>query len=289
MRNRIFAVIAIAVLAGGGLAYGTYNFMQNQPVKTINTPTQPVVVAAADLSIGAELKREDLQVISFPKGSAPEGSFAQPQDIIGRGLVVSLVKNEPVLNAKLASKEAGSGLPPVIPEGMRAVSVRVNEVIGVAGYVLPGTRVDVVATASPTTQPVDTTSKVVLANVQVLTSGTRMEQDQEKGKPMQVTVVTLLVTPEQAELLALASTEGKIQLALRNPLDQGAPPTPGVRPAVMLGLASPKALAKPGQRVARATTAKAGQPVTMTETTAVAPTPTVEMIRGDKRASEVIR
>ncbi len=138
-----------------------------------------------------------------------------------------IVKNEPILPAKLASKEAGVGLPPVIPEGMRAVSVRVNEVVGVAGYVLPGNRVDVVATASPTEARADTTSKVVLSNVQVLTAGTRMEQDQDKGKPMQVTVVTLLVYPEQAERLALASTEGKIQLALRNPLDQGAPDDPG--------------------------------------------------------------
>jgi pilus assembly protein CpaB len=280
MRNRIFAVIAIAVLAGGGLAYGTYNFMQNQPVKTVNTPTQPVVVASADLAIGAELKREDLQVVSFPKGSAPEGTFSQPQDIIGRGLIVSLVKNEPVLAAKLASKEAGSGLPPVIPEGMRAVSVRVNEVIGVAGYVLPGTRVDVVATASPTTQPVDTTSKVVLANVQVLTSGTRMEQDQEKGKPMQVTVVTLLVTPEQAELLALASTEGKIQLALRNPLDRSAPATRGVRPAVLLG-SEPATRVVPSPRAA-ATVARA---LPVAEVSGA----TVEIIRGDKRAHEVVR
>ena len=100
---------------------------------------------------------------------------------------------------------------------MRAVSVRVNEVIGVAGYVLPGTRVDVLATASPTNNPIDMTTKVVLANVQVLTAGTRMEQDQKDGKPVQVTVVTMSVTPEQAERLALASTEGKIQLALRNP------------------------------------------------------------------------
>src|SRR5205085_7247670 len=156
-------------------------------------------------------------------GAAPEGTFATPSDIIGRGLIVPLVKNEPVLPAKLASKEAGAGLPPIIPEGMRAVSVRVNEVIGVAGYVLPGTRVDVVATASPTSQPQDATSKVVLSNVQVLAAGTRLEQDQDKGKPMQVTVVTLLVYPEQSERLALASTEGKIQLALRNPLDTEAP------------------------------------------------------------------
>jgi pilus assembly protein CpaB len=284
MRNRIFAVLAIAVLAGGGLAYGTYNFMQNQPVKTVTTPTQPIVVAAADLALGAALKKEDLQVISFPAGQTPAGGFSQPQDVIGRGLIVPVVRNEPILEAKLAPKEAGAGLPPVIPEGMRAVSVRVNEVIGVAGYVLPGTRVDVVATASATNQPGDTTSKVVLANVQVLTAGTRIEKDQEEGKPMQVTVVTLLVTPEQAERLALASTEGKIQLALRNPLDQSAPPTPGIKPAGLLG-AVRTAPPAPAQRVASARP-KTAAPVTM-ET--YAPAPTVEIIRGDKRATEVIK
>ncbi len=285
MRNRIFAVIAIAILAGGGLAYGTYNFMQNQPVKTVSVETQPVVVAAADLSLGAELKKEDLQVVSFPAGQAPEGAFAKPEDVIGRGVIVPLVKNEPILAAKLASKEAGAGLPPVIPEGMRAVSVRVNEVVGVAGYVLPGTRVDVVATASPTMNQTDTTSKVVLANVQVVTAGTRLEQDQEKGKPMQVTVVTLLVTPEQVERLALASTEGKIQLALRNPLDQSAPTTPGIKPAVLLGTARPPASA-PAPRVASAPPVT--RPVTM-EAPAPAAAPTVEMIRGDKRATEVVK
>lgn len=284
MRNRIFAVIAIAILAGGGLAYGTYNFMQNQPVKTVTVETQPVVVAAADLSLGAELKKEDLQVASFPAGQAPEGAFAKPEDVIGRGVIVPLVKNEPILAAKLASKEAGAGLPPVIPEGMRAVSVRVNEVVGVAGYVLPGTRVDVVATASPTMNQTDTTSKVVLANVQVVTAGTRLEQDQEKGKPMQVTVVTLLVTPEQVERLALASTEGKIQLALRNPLDQGAPATPGIKPAVLLGAA--RAASAPAPRVA--SVRRATGPVTM-EAPAAPPAPTVEMIRGDKRATEVVK
>ena len=165
MRNRIFAVLALAVLAGGGLAYGTYNFMQNQPVKSVNTPTQPVVVAAADLQLGAELKKEDLQVVQFPVGKAPDGTFGKPEEVIGRGLIVPIVKNEPVLRAKLASKEAGSGLPPVIPEGMRAVSVRVNEVVGVAGYVLPGNRVDVLATASPTETHSDTTTKVILSNV----------------------------------------------------------------------------------------------------------------------------
>jgi pilus assembly protein CpaB len=171
---------------------------------------------------------------------------------------------------------------------MRAVSVRVNEVIGVAGYVLPGTRVDVVATASPNDTRADTTSKLILSNVQVLTAGTRMEQDQEKGKPMQVTVVTLLVNPEQSERLALASTEGKIQLALRNPMDQTAPETPGVKTAALVGVAratanAPKVVASSRPRAAR-TVAPVTQSVPVPE-----PIPTVEVIRGDKRAQEVIK
>jgi pilus assembly protein CpaB len=283
MRNRIFAVLAIAVLAGGGLAYGTYNMMNNPQVKVVQNKTQPVVVANVDLSLGAELKAEDLKVALFPEGQAPEGAFVRPDEIVGRGVIVPIVKNEPILPAKLASKEAGSGLPPVIPEGMRAVSVRVNEVIGVAGYVLPGTHVDVLATASPTNNAADMTTKVVLANVLVLTAGTRMEQDQKDGKPVQVTVVTMAVSPEQAERLALASTEGKIQLALRNPLDQGTPATPGIKQAGLLGLV---------KTVAPQTTAsakpKAGQAVTVGTAPAVF-VPTVEMIRGDKRAQEVVK
>ena len=284
MRSRIFAVLALAILAGGGLAYGTYNFMQNQKPVTVNTPTQAVVVAAADLQLGAELKKEDVAVVQFPAGKTPEGTFANPQEVIGRGLIVPIVKNEPILKAKLASKEAGSGLPPVIPEGMRAVSVRVNEVVGVAGYVLPGNRVDVVATASPTEQHADTTSKVVLSNVQVLTAGTRIEQGQDQSKPVQVTVVTLLVYPDQAERLALASTEGKIQLALRNPLDQGAPPTPGIKTAGLLGSGA----GKPAQQYASTSRPRSAQPVTNT-VPAAPPLPTVEIIRGDKRAQEVVR
>ena len=236
MRSRIFAVLAVAILAGGALAYGTYNMVNRQPQSAAGpTQTQPVVVASANLQLGAELKEGDLTVVGFPKGKAPEGTFAQPSEILGRGLIVPIVKNEPILAAKLASKEAGHGLPPVIPEGMRAVSVRVDEVVGVAGYVLPGNRVDVLATANPSDKREDITTKVILSNVQVLTSGTRMEQDQENAKPMQVTVVTLLVFPEQSERLALASTEGKIQLALRNPLDQGAPETPGIKTAGLMG------------------------------------------------------
>jgi pilus assembly protein CpaB len=286
MRSRIFVVLAIAILAGGGLALGTYNMVNNnRPVSAAPMETQSVVVAASNLQLGAELKAEDLQIMAFPAGKAPEGTFSQTSELIGRGVIVPIVKNEPVLKAKLASKEAGSGLPPVIPEGMRAVSVRVDEVVGVAGYVLPGNRVDVLATANPTDQRADTTTKVILSNVQVLTAGTRMEQDQENTKPVAVTVVTLLVFPEQSERLALASTEGKIQLALRNPLDQGAPDTPGIKTAGLMGRITP------ALKTAAPTTARlrvAALPVTQT-VAAPPPPPTVEMIRGAKRENEVIR
>src|SRR5678816_1476664 len=104
MRNRIFMVLALAIAAGGGLAYATFNAINTQPVKTVAAPTQPVVVAAADLSLGTELKKEDLTVVNFPVGAAPEGTFAKPADIIGRGLIVTMVKNEPFLPGKLASK-----------------------------------------------------------------------------------------------------------------------------------------------------------------------------------------
>jgi pilus assembly protein CpaB len=285
MRNRIFAVLAIAVLAGGGLAYGTYNFVQHAPANAATPRTQPVVVAAADLTLGTALKLDDMKVVQFPEGQAPEGAFSNPSELVDRGVIAPMVKNEPVLPGKLASKEAGAGLPPIIPEGLRAVSVRVDDVIGVAGYVLPNSRVDVLATASPTDQNSDTTTKVILSNVQVVTAGTRIDQGQD-NKPVQVTVVTLVVAPEQAERLALASTEGKIQLALRNPLDLGNPETPGVRKASLVGpvrLAPVSRQAAPDRR-----TAKADRPVTMAPPIAD-PLPTVEIIRGDKRAQEVIR
>jgi pilus assembly protein CpaB len=276
-RVRIFAVFLMAILAGGGLAYGTYDYLQNVPVKTVSVPTKKVVVANANLSLGRQLKREDLATLDWPAAAAPEGAFEDPAAIVDRGLIVSVVKNEPILPAKLASKEAGAGLPPIIPPGKRALSVRVNEVIGVAGYVLPGTRVDVVATANPSSRSEDITTKVVLQNVEVLAAGTRLEQDTPDGKPMQVTVVTLLVTPEESERLTLASTEGKIQLALRNPLDTETPVTSGVKPGMLLGNVQ-----QPRSFVVRRPAAP-GQPAPIPP-----PPPTIEVIRGDKRTQVTV-
>jgi pilus assembly protein CpaB len=257
-------------------AFATYRYTQRpEPAKVDAIATRPVVIAVTNLDLGASLRREDVRTIDWPAESVPAGAFNRVEDVIGRGLIQPVVQNEAILPNKLASKEGGAGLPPVIKPGYRALSGRVNDVIGVAGYVLPGTKVDVVATVNPTTQQTDVTSKIVLTNVEVLASGTKIERDTEQGKPIAVSVVTLLVNPAEAEKLTLASTEGKIQLALRNPLDPSAPTTTGIRPAGLLGYIA----ARPVTRVAVAAPPKSAAP---------APAPMVEIIRGDKRTQEAV-
>jgi pilus assembly protein CpaB len=283
-RIRILLVAVLAVTAGGALALATYNYTQ-KPGRTITIPTRPVIVAASDLDIGAELRQEDLRVVEWPANGVPKDAFSDAAEVVGRGIIYPVIENEPILPNKLASKEAGAGLPPAIPPGMRAVSVRVNEVIGVAGYVLPGTRVDVVATVSPTDQKADMTSKVILTNVQVLAAGTKIERDTDKNKPMPVSVVTLLVNPDEAERLTLASSEGKIQLALRNPLDTAIISTTGVRQSALLGLSPVVRRVAPVRPHGAASVA----PTTAPAPPPVSDVPTVEVIRGDKRAREAVR
>ena len=277
-RMRVFIVLVLALTAGGGLALATYNYVQNAPGKGQAIPTKPVVVAASDLQIGATLDAKSVRVIDWPSSAVPKGAISNPNDVVGRGLIMPVLENEPLLPDTLASKEAGAGLPPAIPPGLRALSVRVNEVIGVAGYVLPGTHVDVVATVNPGQKQEEMTSKVILTNVLVLAAGTRIEQD-GNNKPQPVNVVTLLVNPDESERLTLAAGEGKIQLALRNPLDKDAPVTRGVRPASLLGTTPVVRQAAP---IRTAQAAPTPQPV-------VPPTAMVEIIRGDKRAQEVVR
>jgi pilus assembly protein CpaB len=275
---RVFVVLLLALTAGGVLAFGTYNYLQKTPVQAASTiPTTPVVVAATDLDLGATLTKDDVRVIQWPANAVPQGAIKDPNEVVDRGLVLPVIQNEPILPLKLAPKDAGVGLAPVLTPGLRAVSVRVNEVIGVAGYVVPGTRVDVVVTMSPSNKQEETTSKVILTDVQVLAAGTKIERDTEKGKPIPVNVVTLLVNPDESERLTLAATEGKIQLALRNPLDRDNPQTKGIRPAMLLGTAPPV------RQTPRAL------PVQVKVAQAAPDAPTVEIIRGDKRAREVVR
>jgi len=277
-RMKVFIVFALAIGAGSVFAFATYNYVSKAAGRTTAMPTTPVVVAAVNLDIGAELSENDVKVVDWPTASVPEGALGTIDEVAGRGVIAPIVENEPILPIKLASKDAGAGLPPAIPPGFRAVSVRVNEVIGVAGYVLPGTHVDVVATVSPTSQQSDMTSKVIMTNVQVLAAGTKIDRETDKDKPMPVSVVTLLVDPDQSERLTLAASEGKIQLALRNPLDRATPSTPGVRPAALMGAVPPVKTYKPRAPAAKVAAAPAPpEPVT------------VEIIRGDKRAREVVR
>ncbi len=274
-RMRIFIVLVLAITAGGVFAFATYNYVQKIPGKTVTIPTKKVAVAGTDLEVGDEITQNSVRLIDWPANAAPADAISDPNQVIGRGLVMPMIQNEPFLELKMAPKDAGAGLPPAIPPGLRAVSVKVNEVIGVAGYVLPGTHVDVVATVSPTQNATDVTTKVILTNVLVLAAGTKIEQGEKEQKPIAVSVVTMLVDPEQAERLTLASTEGKIQLALRNPLDLTAPTTRGVKQAALLGspATTPRALPRTRPIVPAA-------PLNQD---------TVEIIRGDKRAREVVR
>lgn len=199
-------------------------------------PSRTIVVAARDLPAGAIVRREDLETLEWPGAAIPEGYSMQVGDVVGRGLIVEVKKNEPLLQSKLAEKEAGGGLPITIPEGMRAVSVEVDEVIGVAGFVLPGTRVDVLATVMPGSDRAQITTRIILQNVRAVAADQKYQQD-INGEPQYVTVVTLLVTPAEAEVLTLAATEGRIQLALRNTLDSDEVQTQGRRIVSLLASA----------------------------------------------------
>jgi pilus assembly protein CpaB len=215
-RTRMLVLAVLALGLSVVVTFAVYRVLR----KRLGRPDEFVqmVVAAEKLPLGARLTQETLRTVAWPRTVAVEGSFNSVQDVIGRGVVIPMIANEPVLESKLAPKEAGAGMTTVIPEGMRAVGVKVNDVVGVSGFVLPGTRVDVILSGSTDDSSRADTSKVILENVQVLAAGQNLEQTAD-GKPQNVQVITLLVTPEDSQKLALASVDGKIQLALRNPLD----------------------------------------------------------------------
>jgi pilus assembly protein CpaB len=182
--------------------------------------TTRVVAAANDIPLGSVLASKDLTTVEI-QGALPKGVFLKPEEVIGRGVMSELYQGEPILETRLAPPGSGGGLASTIPQGMRALAVKVDQVVGVAGFVIPGMRVDVLASGNPpgaTSATQGTVTKTILQNIQVLSAGTDIQKDAE-GKPQQVQVVNLLVTPEQAQTLSLATGELKIQLVLRNPLD----------------------------------------------------------------------
>ena len=287
-RTRMIILAIVALSLSAGITYMAYRLLAPR----LQTPDEMtrIVVAAGTLPPGARITEKDVSLTPWPKATAPSGSFQDMSQVIGRGVIMQIFPNEPVLESRLAPREAGAGLTVAIPEGMRALSISVNEVIGVAGFVQPGSRVDLVLTGVPPKGDGERASKIVLENLQVLAAGKNVQQDAE-GKPQTVAVVTFLVTPEQAEKVALATGDGPIILALRNPMDLKEVNPPMVPRSALYGgevLVAEKAVPT---RAKTAVKGKGGKPPERTAFFPVPPPPppakvtTVELIMGPKRTS----
>jgi pilus assembly protein CpaB len=272
-RNRALILLVFALASGALAAFLALRYMRQQtaPLTKSEAPRQQMVVAARALPVGAVVTAEDIKTISWTGGQLPPGYIGSLDQVVGRGLVTSLEPNEPILAGKLAAEGAGGGLQVLIDEGMRAISIGVDQVVGVSGFVLPNSRVDVLLTMASGGSGSDQTTKIIMQDVKTLAAGTTIQQDKE-GKPLAVPVITLLVSPEQAETLALASQQGRIQLALRNALDTATIRTRGTRVSALMAMGDPA----PARR--RRAPPRTGPPV---------PTPTtVEVYRGGQRSLE---
>jgi pilus assembly protein CpaB len=220
MTRRLLTILLSAFLIAAGCSYIVYRLVGARIAATTGPKGTRVIVAAQDLKIGAILRASDLSSNEIT-GALPKGAILKPEDAIGRGVISNLFQGEPVLDGRLAPVGSGGGLAATIRQGMRACAIRVDEVVGVAGFVNPGSHVDVlISGVSPGNGGSDQGTKVktLLQNIEVLSAGQDIAPDAE-GKPKPVAVVNLLVTPEDAETLSLASNQAKIQLVLRNPLD----------------------------------------------------------------------
>ena len=245
MNRKLLTILVVAFVIAGLCAWGVARIVGSRITASKPTPTTRVVAAAADIKLGSVLGPADLSTVDIA-GTAPKGAILKPADALGRGVVSNIYQGEPILESRLAPKGSGGGLAATIPDGMRACAVKVDDVVGVAGFVTPGMRVDVLvsgnAPGAAATQ--GTITKTILQNIAVLSAGTDIQKDAE-GKPQQVQVVNLLVTPEQAETLSLASNQLKIQLVLRNPLDTKITQVPSTAMGNMFGNQGPAAVQAP--------------------------------------------
>jgi pilus assembly protein CpaB len=241
--NRLLIGLVIALVIAFLLSSFVYKqFEKASIVKP--TATQNLVVAAAQLPLGTRLDASNLRVIQWPANQQVAGMFSRVEDATNRAIITPLAENEPVLEGKLAPKESGAGLSATIPEGMRGVSVAVNEVVGVAGFVTPGTMVDVLVTGRMLGGGQGDITRTILENIRVLAAGQKVQQDRE-GKPQTVAVITLLVTPDEASKLTMAATDGKIQLALRNTVDTKKIEPPTIQQVDLFTASGPKLTIKP--------------------------------------------
>jgi pilus assembly protein CpaB len=225
-RTRLLFIGFLALALGAFVSFAVYKNLKARTGAN-NEPGVDVIVAANDLQVGSKVQDGDIRSVKVPASIVPPNSFRSKSQLIGRGVILPIQRGDFILPSKLAGENAGSGLPSLIPPGMRAVSVRVNEVVAVAGFVIPGTRVDVLLTGNPGggNEPQTTT---VLENVAVIAAGQRLERN-AAGEPQSTPVITLLVSPDDAQRLTLASSQGHIQLALRNPVDTKKEELPGTK------------------------------------------------------------
>ncbi len=220
MNRRLLSVLVFAFAIAAGCSLLVYRMVGRRVAVAHQGTTTRVVTAAADIKLGTILSAADLSTTAM-SGALPKGAILKPEDAIGRGAVANLYQGEPIMESRLAPRGSGGGLAATIRQGMRACAVKVDDVVGVAGFVTPGMRVDVLISGDPpgtANQTQGTLVKTLLQNIEVLSAGTDIQSSTD-GKPKEVKVVNLLVTPEQAEVLSLASNQTHIQLVLRNPLD----------------------------------------------------------------------
>jgi len=294
MNGRLATVLIFAVVVASAASFAVYHFLlsgiKQQPPALVQTK---LLVASHDLDVGTLIKDADLREIAW-SGELPAHSLTAQTEIVGRGVIASIYKDEPIFAPRLAGKGAGAGLAATIPVGKRAVALRVNDVVGLAGFVQPGMHVDVlIAGNGPgTSSQSGVLARTALQNIEVLSAGQKLERNAE-GKPEEVQVVNLLVTPDQAEILSLAGTETKVQLVLRNPLDTEELPTQGTSISQLFGGPSGAKIARQsiedGSRphvIAR----RADPPVSKTATTPpMKPeTNTIEVFNGGKKTEQQV-
>lgn len=219
MNRRLLTILLVAFVIAAICTWLVVRLVGVRMAAAKPVATEKIVAAAKDIPLGAVLTTSDLTTVTIA-GAPPKGAILKMDQAVGRGVISEIYAGEPVLESRLAGVGSGGGLAPTIPEGMRACAVKVDEVVGVAGFVIPGMRVDVLASGNPpgTGGQQGEQTQTILQNIQVLSAGTDIQKDAE-GKPQQVQVINLLVTPQQAETLSLAATNLRIQLVLRNPLD----------------------------------------------------------------------
>jgi pilus assembly protein CpaB len=255
------------------------------------TDLRDVVVAAKPLSVGVTIKPTDIKLAKLPASAFPKGAFSKAEEVIDRPVISNVLMEEPVLEGRLAVRGSGLGLAPIIPVGMRAVTVRVNDVTGIAGFVLPGMRVDVLVTGRPPS--LDGTITVTgLQNMLVLSAGTTIQSD-ARGQAIPTATVTLLASPDQAETLTLANNEGRIQLVLRNGSDQTIEKTAGRDVNELYGVRGLRKKAASDAPTAPAPRPKIRQVVAVAPTTAAPPPPPpppdqIIVIRGTQKSVETV-